>query len=1352
VPRFPVDPPQHVRVPPPTALARWLTGELVGDAKHALVVRVRPGYVKRDYVSTHRLDTGEELLMQTIVASEHQYPPWVGTWTPVGPWRTLPHIQNSKWGRSFDQNGSSTLTVLMDNLVFQNEEGIAGIFHDIKRGYFSPSRGVVLASRPSLWDDTGWTNALNGGYQIEIWEGYGQGDEVTPLPEPDPVTNSCAPPGGAISRTWTGVIEQVDLTSHPDHITLTARDFGVLFTDQRLQGDNKASEIVAPTTFADQSHSMGIRPTGPRPTMESPFYLQWIDDFTENHLGQYLQATGEITFTGDPGGGIVVGPHAATLKPNVWMQGGLIILLNNDLPTDHGYIINLPGAFRYDTTAGGGPFGQVLDGDGNPVGLVDGMRDYLYYNHDTGLLSMGVGETDAKTGALVWRDFVQCTPLDHAVQPVFTLRPGAYRLLQAMSDTPVRLPNDTFGSAEAPHAVTPDSIALSSAYEGASAKTYDDTELWVAGLQTDPADHQHIDVTFGRAWPVPAQWAEGASAALNQQAIEEGLNENIDVAVGPAPLRDVGTLSAPLHPQLALLAGGNADGVTFLLGQTVKRLPVDGLTSALAIGDTVRVVNAGDFTSGFQDLPADSQVFTVNAPAVVGAKWIHVTPVAATDSWGPGDPILPGGILTELPMAAPPAVATGRAVLVTDPTGEWKQVFIARKKNNTGAGIGINRTVPIYAFPAGSTVSLVAYAPAHTGIGQFRLFTMTPLFSGCEMWVSLHLNGPGMTMDGKPMPEGWVDLNRGRTPDGVPAMLHSVLGFDTTGPLTFDLGHVFDTGNVWKLRDDGSTDGMYLTTDAVPGVTLRLTFSSLQTGHPKMPPSTRYMSTADYNALKAALTPGHYTVALQDIGLFGFYPWDPGEADPVATITTDLPVAPHIVSRLPTTALNKEVPSGAQIGVSAPLGEQVFGDQLAPVMSWQFVVRNTAPVGATHIDVVPVMLPADEGHWKYNNATQRQEWVQTQAGVHVGSGGPVTLLETFLTSPPASLTSGCGSLAEIDSYPDDAGVAGAVNAVHWVMVNDASEVVEVLLKWAGFKEWNLQWFGWSLVNPMQYGSDKFFIDIINDILSQGNFVFFMDGPTDNDASIGVPCFVQQSATAAPSDTIEVTDQDLLETVEVKWDLSSLPYVLRYRGNPVPEGEQGQTYEEDLVATFAATYYPPWAGDDYVPLNGKPPPNPPLRRTAGVVRHFTQTVGVNVPIGMNSNEQCLFACLLAAMQYAIAMATGQVQVPGLDAFTLNQQISVVDEADGINSRMWLASVESDHSTGTNGKWVMILGGSYLDTEDMELLLDDYTYATTQVKPQQPTGEQYVGVPSSAEGEYQLSTGLEAFKPAAPLGAG
>jgi hypothetical protein len=307
--------------------------------------------------------------------------------------------------------------------------------------------------------------------------------------------------------------------------------------------------------------------------------------------------------------------------------------------------------------------------------------------------------------------------------------------------------------------------------------------------------------------------------------------------------------------------------------------------------------------------------------------------------------------------------------------------------------------------------------------------------------------------------------------------------------------------------------------------------------------------------------------------------------------------------------------------------------------------------------------------------------------------------------------------APADSATDP---AATKNANGHILVGDASEAVRMVLIWAGFQEWEVEDFGWSLGLPVVFGADKFHIDVITYMLQQGAFVFYMGQPTNDDRSIGVPHFEHISALDAPPNRmIEVRDTDMTEAISAKWNLADLPHVMRYRGALTKKTQGGVLIgfgTEGMTRRWQATYYPPWSGQ----WRSLSPPgggityttSDHVERDGSVLRQFTETMG-DVSTGqLQSNGECLLACVLAALQYALNMATAQFQVPGISPINLNTQMAVVDEAAAINSRVWVVSIESEHVSGGGeqpGYWRMTIGGALIDTEDMATLRRDYDYA-------------------------------------------
>lgn len=306
----------------------------------------------------------------------------------------------------------------------------------------------------------------------------------------------------------------------------------------------------------------------------------------------------------------------------------------------------------------------------------------------------------------------------------------------------------------------------------------------------------------------------------------------------------------------------------------------------------------------------------------------------------------------------------------------------------------------------------------------------------------------------------------------------------------------------------------------------------------------------------------------------------------------------------------------------------------------------------------------------------------------------------------------------------------AGNIKGWVLIEDCADIIKMVLIWAGFQEWHIENFGWSLFNPVYYGSSKYLMDIITDALQTASYIFYMGQPTNDDRSIGVPHFEHIAALDPPkTGMLEVRDTDMTEAMSCKWDLTNLPDILRYAGAIT---NKGGAYVlgygiEGLTQRYRATYYPPWSAS-FVGLDGlikkipgvKGPAGLLLRSyTAGVVprdgsinRQFTETMGTTYNTQLESNDECLFACVLAAIQYGLNMVTVQFQIPGVAPINLNDQMVVLDEAAAINSRVWVTEIDSEHVTGGGeqpGYWRYTISGSLIDVAEMDAMRNDYNTA-------------------------------------------
>ncbi len=265
-----------------------------------------------------------------------------------------------------------------------------------------------------------------------------------------------------------------------------------------------------------------------------------------------------------------------------------------------------------------------------------------------------------------------------------------------------------------------------------------------------------------------------------------------------------------------------------------------------------------------------------------------------------------------------------------------------------------------------------------------------------------------------------------------------------------------------------------------------------------------------------------------------------------------------------------------------------------------------------------------------------------------------------------------------------------VNANGWVLVDDYADIIKAVFMWAGYKEWEVEAVGESLVEPWSWAMSTFFIEIIDQVLEHVNFCCYEESPSTNTESLGVPCFVQNRATLPPQKgMLELTDTDMLEAMQPKFDLSNLPWEIRYRGNV---NQDGKGDDEETIHRYMAVYFPPWSGAG---------PDIVEEGRVGGVRRLDETVDEN----LNSYDACLYAAMMAAQQYALEAFTVEFQIAGYPGIELNQQISVVSDVTGINSRVWVNKIHSEHTAGKKSEWKMTITGSLLDNEDMDKINSD-----------------------------------------------
>lgn len=255
---------------------------------------------------------------------------------------------------------------------------------------------------------------------------------------------------------------------------------------------------------------------------------------------------------------------------------------------------------------------------------------------------------------------------------------------------------------------------------------------------------------------------------------------------------------------------------------------------------------------------------------------------------------------------------------------------------------------------------------------------------------------------------------------------------------------------------------------------------------------------------------------------------------------------------------------------------------------------------------------------------------------------------------------------------------------HWIIVDDAADVLRWVFMWAGFKEWDIENFGVRLKEPMTFHQADFFQSIIDHMLEQGDFVFFVAAPSADADSIGVPTFRRKGAfRSAATVREEVRHTTLITGLETKFSKEVLTYIIRVRGKPE---KGGSALGEEALKRVMAVYRPPWSGID--------------GRLNRVIKH---TVYTNE--GLETQGEVNLAAVLVAVNQALAAYGGSCEMPGYP-WDLDQQVSIVDVPSGTNTRMWIHSVNSTITTGEAAAYTVTLEGSMLDSPDTRALVKDY----------------------------------------------
>lgn len=248
---------------------------------------------------------------------------------------------------------------------------------------------------------------------------------------------------------------------------------------------------------------------------------------------------------------------------------------------------------------------------------------------------------------------------------------------------------------------------------------------------------------------------------------------------------------------------------------------------------------------------------------------------------------------------------------------------------------------------------------------------------------------------------------------------------------------------------------------------------------------------------------------------------------------------------------------------------------------------------------------------------------------------------------------------------------------HWIVVDDIADIVRVVLRWAGFKYWEVEDTGAKLPENYIVAKDKSFMDIINDMKSLTGFTFFIAEPLNDsdDADLGRPIFRRNRIIEQTQAYVEqVTDEDMLTDTKSKWDNTDERTIIRTRGKSV---SNGVGLFGDNSKTVMYSLLPPW-----------------YREMAGVIKHLTHYDNKIATLA-----EAEMSSILIALQIALAKHTAVVSIPAHPGIGLDTLIYLIDRPQGLNGRMYVSNRSSEMQLGTDGYWHMDLGGALIDTPDL-----------------------------------------------------
>jgi hypothetical protein len=257
---------------------------------------------------------------------------------------------------------------------------------------------------------------------------------------------------------------------------------------------------------------------------------------------------------------------------------------------------------------------------------------------------------------------------------------------------------------------------------------------------------------------------------------------------------------------------------------------------------------------------------------------------------------------------------------------------------------------------------------------------------------------------------------------------------------------------------------------------------------------------------------------------------------------------------------------------------------------------------------------------------------------------------------------------------DDKKKKDAAKKSQIIEVEDPSDIVRVVLRWAGFQEWSIENTGTKLKGDWVFNRQTTLREIIKKVEEMTGYIFYIAPPYNTDLSIGTPTF--RSSYLLRDDLPDIPylrDDQLLTGVQAKLTDENLASIIRVRGDFLSKDKGGQQYSIEKEYRVMGTYRPPWW-----PLSGL------LRH----VVHYEPRLKDQTSVDVMSR--------LIALQQALSQATATIEIPGTPEHDLDWQVAMRDASTGLNTRLYVARRSSVFQGGPRASYKTTLGGSLLDT--------------------------------------------------------